>query len=72
MADRDHVLQTETFKREGYPIQRRVFETIYPEKEKALRPVRMAKAIGLLMEHLNKKGLLKKKALDELLFQVVS
>jgi hypothetical protein len=75
VATKEEVLAKQTFKAEGFEVDRRVFYTLIgeqnePQREKA-QAHRNSKAIALLFKTLRENGTLTEDQLDELLFNVV-
>lgn len=57
-----------TFKDEGWPVERRVFQTLIQEPR--LSEDRMAKLLGLIVGHLANSGRLTDEAVDDLLWKI--
>ena len=73
MPSKEDILRDQTNKDQGLEMDKRVFYTIYPEKDKAdLRLHRTSKAVALLVKHLHDKRLISGAEIDELLFQAVT
>ena len=69
MADRDEILRDQTYKGQCDGDDRRIFYTLTDKKEMTTH--RIAKAVTLVLVHLQKKNLLDEDELDELLLDCI-
>ena len=70
MATKADIIKDQTHKEEELEIGARVFCTLTSVEE--LQVKRTAKAVGLLVEHLQEKGILKEQEIDGFLFECVT
>lgn len=69
MPTKEELLEIHTHKLEGFSTDKRVFYSLY--KEKDLSKVPTIKFLGLLTEKLQEKGILSEEEVDDLLLEAV-
>lgn len=75
MATKEEVLAQETFKEEGFEVDRRVYYTLIGNSKhpnhSEVQAQRNSRAIALLVKILRDKGTITEEGLDEFLFHIV-
>lgn len=75
MTTKEEIIAKETFKQEGFEVDKRVFYTLIGDsqhpKQKEVQAHRNSKAISLLFKLLRENGTITETELDELLFNIV-
>jgi hypothetical protein len=71
MPMKEDILREKTFKEEGMETGKRVFYTLWDEKNLSLTAHRNSKLIGLLVHLLEERGVLNEADIDELLFDCI-
>jgi hypothetical protein len=75
VATKEEVLAKETFKQEGFEVDRRVYYTLIGDKDhphrEEVQAHRNSRAIAQLFKMLRENGTLTEEQLDEILFHVV-
>ena len=71
MPTKEELLETHTYKLEGFSTDKRVFYSLHKETDKDLSKVPTIKFLALLTKKMEEKGILSEAEIDDLLLDAV-